>query len=179
VLALNKIDLLPDKTALLAMIDRWAKALAPIATVPVSAAAGTQVEALLQALAASLPEGPPYYPEETLTDATERFIASELIREKIFRLTGEEVPYATAVTIESYKESEGGRRVSIEAAIHLERDSQKGIVIGKGGAMLKKIGTAARQDIERLTGAKVFLKLAVRVQKNWRKDPKAIERFGY
>ena len=114
-----------------------------------------------------------------MTDATERFIAAELIREKIFRLTGEEVPHASAVTVEAFKPSADEKRVSIDATIHLERDSQKGIIIGKGGAMLKRIGTEARQDIERMTGARVYLKLFVRVQKNWRKDTKAIERFGY
>jgi GTP-binding protein Era len=179
ILALNKIDLIKDKVSLLELIRRWSGQREFAAVVPISAADGTQVDELLSAIVQSLPEGPVYFPEDTLTDSTQRFIAAELIREKIFRLTGEEIPYASAVTIESYKETEGGRKLSIEATIHLERDSQKGIVIGKGGAMLKKIGTDARVDIERLTGAKVFLKLLVRVQKNWRKDAKAIERFGY
>lgn len=179
ILALNKIDLVKDKESLLAMIGRWSSCREFAAIVPISASDGTQVEELLAAIVANLPEGPPYFPEDTLTDSTERFIASELIREKIFRLTGEEIPYASAVTIESYKESAGGKKLAIEAVIHLERDSQKGIVIGRGGAMLKRIGTEARIDIERMTGAKVFLKLIVRVQKNWRKDTKAIERFGY
>jgi GTP-binding protein Era len=147
--------------------------------VPVSALDGTQVEELVTAVIGALPEGPPYFPEETLTDSTERFIAAELIREKIFRLTGEEIPYASAVTVEAFKPSSDGKRVSIEATIHLERDSQKGIVIGKAGAMLKRIGSEARREIEQMTGARVFLKLFVRVQKNWRKDAKAIERFGY
>jgi GTP-binding protein Era len=179
ILALNKIDLIQDKQRLLELIRRWSGHREFAAVVPISAADGTQVDALLSAIVQSLPEGPAYFPEDTLTDSTQRFIAAELIREKIFRLTGEEIPYASAVTIDAYKETEGGRKLSIEAAIHLERDSQKGIVIGKGGEMLKKIGTDARIDIERLTGAKVFLKLIVRVQKNWRKDAKAIERFGY
>ncbi len=179
VIALNKIDLIAEKEALLDIIRRWSAQCPCEAVVPVSALDGTQVDDLLAALVAALPEGPAYFPEETLTDATERFIAAELIREKIFRLTGEEVPYATAVTVEAFKPSADGRRVSIAATIHLERDSQKGIVIGKGGAMLKRIGTEARREIEKMVGAKVFLKLFVRVQKNWRKDAKAIERFGY
>jgi GTP-binding protein Era len=179
ILALNKIDLIPDKETLLAIIARWSGRHAFAAVVPVSALDGTQVDALVDAIVQSLPEGPPYYPEDTLTDATERFLAGEIIREKIFRLTGEEIPYASAVSVESYQASEDGNRVSIEATIHLERDSQKGIVIGKGGSMLKRIGTEARQDIARMTGGKVNLKLFVRVQKNWRKDTKAIERFGY
>jgi GTP-binding protein Era len=179
VLALNKVDLVADKGALLTLIGRWSAYREFAAVVPISAADGTQVDALLDAVVAVLPAGPPYFPEDTLTDASESFIAAELIREKIFRLTGEEIPYASAVTIEAYKESEEGRKLSIEATVHLERDSQKGIVIGKGGAMLKRIGTEARIDIERRTGAKVFLKLFVRVEKNWRRDTKAIERFGY
>ncbi|MCU0558938.1 MAG: GTPase Era [Desulfobacterales bacterium] len=179
VIALNKVDLIAEKGALLAMIERWSDRRGCQAVVPVSALDGTQVEELVAALIAALPEGPPYFPEEALTDATERFIAAELIREKIFRLTGEEVPYASAVTVEAFKVSADGRKVSIAATIHLERDSQKGIVIGKGGAMLKRIGSEARREIEQMTGASVFLKLFVRVQKNWRKDAKAIERFGY
>jgi GTP-binding protein Era len=123
--------------------------------------------------------GPPFFPEDTLTDVPERFIAAELIREKVFRYTGEEIPYASAVTVEAFKTTEDGKRVNIEATIHVERDSQKGIVIGKGGVMLKKIGSEARIEIEQMTGAKVFLKLFVRVEKNWRRDAKAIERFGY
>lgn len=179
IIALNKIDLIAEKEALLAIIQRWSAHRACEAVVPVSALDGTQVEALVAATIDALPEGPPYFPEETLTDLPERFIAAELIREKIFRLTGEEVPYASAVTVEAFKPSTDGKRVSIEATIHLERDSQKGIVIGKGGAMLKRIGSEARKEIEQMTGAKVFLKLFVRVQKNWRKDANAIERFGY
>ena len=179
-LALNKIDLIPDKQALLEnYYCGWSGRHPFEAVVPVSALDGTQVEELISAIINALPAGPAYYPEDTLTDVTERFIASELIREKLFRLTGEEIPYASAVTVEAFKPSADGKRVSIAATIHLERDSQKGIVIGKGGAVLKRIGTEARQDIERMTGAKVYLKLFVRVQKNWRKDSKAIERFGY
>jgi GTP-binding protein Era len=179
ILALNKIDLIPDKEALLEIIDRWSGRCPFDTTVPVSALDGTQVENLIAAIIQALPQGPPYYPEDTLTDQTERFIAAELIREKIFRLTGEEIPYASAVTVESFKPSADGRLVRIEATIHLERDSQKGIVIGKGGGMLKRIGTEARKDIERMTGTQVFLRLFVRVQKKWRKDSKAIDRFGY
>jgi GTP-binding protein Era len=179
ILALNKIDLVADKEKLLGRIAGWAARHAFEAVVPVSALDGTQVEELIAAIVRALPNGPPYFPEDTLTDATERFIAAELIREKIFRLTGEEIPYASAVTVESFKTAENGKRVQIEATIHLERDSQKGIIIGRGGAMLKRIGTESRQDIEKMTGSKVFLKLFVRVQKNWRKDTKAIERFGY
>jgi GTP-binding protein Era len=179
ILALNKVDLIPDKATLLDTIARWSGRHAFSAVVPISAIDGTQVDALVEAIVQALPAGPPYFPEDALTDATERFLAAELIREKIFRLTGEEVPYASAVSVESYTASPDGSRVRIEATIHLERDSQKGIVIGKGGAMLKRIGSEARQDIAQMTGTAVYLKLFVRVQKNWRKDTKAIERFGY
>jgi GTP-binding protein Era len=179
ILALNKIDLVADKEKLLEIIAGWSARHTFEAVVPVSALDGTQVEELIAAIVKALPAGPPYFPEDTLTDATERFIAAELIREKIFRLTGEEIPYASAVTVESFKTAENGKRVNIEATIHLERDSQKGIIIGRSGSMLNRIGTEARQDIEKMTGSKVFLKLFVRVQKNWRKDTKAIERFGY
>jgi GTP-binding protein Era len=130
-------------------------------------------------MAELLPNGPPYFPEDTLTDVTQRFIAAELIREQVFRLIGEEIPYATAVTIDTFKETKERSLVNIEGTIHLERDSQKGIVIGKNGSKLKQIGTRSREQIEQMLGCKVYLKLFVRVQKNWRKDTRAIRRFGY
>jgi GTP-binding protein Era len=178
VLVLNKIDLV-SKAPLLTVIDQWSTAHDFKAIVPISARHGDQVDTLLTAMTDSLPEGPPLFPEDTLTDMPERFIAAEMIREKVFRLTGQEIPYATAVTIDQFTEKKNGRLVHIEAAIHLERDSQKGIVIGKQGAKLKQIGEAARKEIERMTGVQVFLKLFVRVQKNWSKDTKALRRFGY
>ena len=120
---------------------------------------GIQIDELIAAMAELLPHGPPYFPEDTLTDATQRFIAAELIREQVFRLTGEEIPYATAVTVESFKETDAGQLVNIEATIHLERDSQKGIVIGRNGSKLKQIGTRSREQIEHMLGCKVYLKL--------------------
>jgi len=126
-----------------------------------------------------LPSGPPFYPTDAITDVPERFIAAEMVREKIFRLTGEEIPYSTAVTIEDFSEDADRNLVSIQAVIHVERESQKGIIIGKNGDKLKQIGRAAREDIERMIGCRVFLKLFVRVQKNWTKDTRAINRFGY
>jgi GTP-binding protein Era len=178
VLALNKIDLV-DKPALLEVIDRWSNAYRFKAVVPISAAKGIQIEELITDMADIMPAGPPFFPEDTLTDVTERFIAAELIREQVFRLIGEEIPYATAVTVESFKETREGQLVNIEATIHLERDSQKGIVIGRNGSKLKQIGTQSREQIEHMLGCKVYLKLFVRVQKNWRKDTRAIRRFGY
>lgn len=178
ILALNKIDLI-KKNQLLEFIDKWSKAFPFKAVIPISAKHGTQVEELLNSMENLLPHGPPYFPEETLTDIPERFIAAEMIREKVFRLTGQEIPYSTAVTIDNFSEEKNGELIRIDATIHLERDSQKGIIIGKKGSKLKKIGEDARKDIERLVGTRVFLKLFVRIQKNWSRDTKALRKFGY
>ena len=178
ILALNKIDLI-KKSGLLEIIDKWSTVHGFKEVIPISARHGTQVDELIAAMEKVLPAGPPFFPEDTLTDASERFIVAELIREQVFRMTGEEIPYATAVTVDTFKEKKGGRLISIEATIHLERSSQKGIIIGKNGAKLKQIGTRSREQIEQLLGTKVFLKLFVRIQKNWRKDTRAIRRFGY
>jgi GTPase len=177
ILVLNKIDLIP-KPKLLGLIARWSEVHAFEAVVPISALKGTQVDVLVDLMIKTVPNGPPLYPPGSLTDLSERFIAGELIREKVIRLTGEEIPYASAVTIEDFNEAKAGL-VKIHATIHLERDSQKAIVIGKGGHKLKEIGEAARKDIERLIGCKVYLDLFVRVQKNWSRDAKALQRFGY
>lgn len=178
VLVLNKIDLV-EKPRLLEQIDRWAGTAAFEQIVPVSAKKGVQVPELIGAMVEMLPEGPPYYPEDALTDMPERFIVAEMIREKVFAHTSQEIPYSTAVTIESFREEPERNLVRIHAVIHVERDSQKGIVIGKQGRLLKTIGTAARADIERLLGARVFLKLFVRVEKDWSKKPGAIRKLGY
>jgi len=178
VLALNKIDLV-EKPGLLVSIDTWTTAYQFHEVVPISAKNGIQINELILAMVSVLPLGPPYFPEDTLTDVSERFLTAEMIREQVFRLTGEEIPYATAVTVDAFKEKNKGNLVKIEATIHLERDSQKGIVIGKNGSKLKQIGVRSREEIERMLGTKIYLKLFVRVQKNWRKDTKAIRRFGY
>jgi GTP-binding protein Era len=178
VLALNKIDRV-EKGDLLAHIDAWSQRYDFLSIVPISALHGQQVEELLAAMEAALPHSPPLYPPGSLTDMPERFIAGEMIREKAVRMTGEEIPYAVAVTVDDFKEEKKGKLIRIYASIHVERDSQKGIIIGKGGRKLKEIGQAARQEIERIVGTKVFLKLFVRVQKNWSKDTKALRRFGY
>ena len=177
-LALNKIDRV-EKQALLGMIETWSQRHPFEKIVPISAQHGLQLEALITAMASCLPFGPPFFPEDSLTDLPVRFIAAELIREKVFRLTGQEIPYSTAVTVESFSESENRDLIKVQAVIHVERESQKGIVIGKGGGKLKTIGEEARKEIERMVGAKVFLKLFVRVQKNWSKDTRALRRFGY
>ena len=178
VLALNKTDLV-KKPALFSIIDKWAKAYSFEAIIPVSAILGDQIEELVEAMEALLPKGPAFFPEDTLTDLPERFIAAEMIREKVFRLTGQEIPYSTAVTLDLFSEEKKGALVKIHATIHVERASQKGMIIGKNGSKLKMIGTEARKEIERMVGTKVFLKLFVRVHKNWSKDTKALRKFGY
>ncbi len=180
VLAINKIDLVKPPE-ILTIIDTWKEIHDFAAMVPVSAITGDGVSALIREMEKALPQGPPFYPEDALTDLPERFIAAEMIREKVFRLTGEEIPYSVAVTVESFKEepNDKGGLIRIHANIHVERDSQKGIIIGKKGAKLKQIGESARMEIERMVGVQVFLKLFVRVQKNWSRDTKALRRFGY
>lgn len=176
ILVLNKVDLL-EKERLLGMIRAYAGIFPFHAVIPLSALYGDGTERLLTELLAVLPQGPRYYPDDTPTDATERFLVAEIIREKVFLLTGEEIPYSTAVLIESFKE--GPTLITIHAAIVLERESQKGIVIGKGGTKLKSIGTAARKDIEVLLGQKVLLKLWVKVRKNWSKDERFLQELGF
>ncbi|MBT8370404.1 MAG: GTPase Era, partial [Deltaproteobacteria bacterium] len=158
ILALNKIDLI-EKSGVLEIIDKWSTVYGFKDVVPISARQGTQVEDMIATMEKILPAGPPFFPEDTLTDVSERFIVAELVREQVFRMTGDEIPYATAVTVDTFKEKKEGRLISIEATIHLERSSQKGIVIGKNGSKLKQIGIRSREQIEQLLGTKVFLKL--------------------
>ena len=177
-LALNKIDKV-KRTALLSQIERWSGLIPFAAVVPISAKNGEQVDRLMDAMEATLPAGAPFFPPESVTDLPARFIAAEMVREKAIRLTGQEIPYAVAVTIDTFKEEKNGALIRIHATIHVERDSQKGIVIGRQGTKLKQIGEAARQEIEEMLGTQVFLKLFVRVQKNWTRDTKALRKFGY
>lgn len=178
ILALNKIDLI-KKSLLLSLIDKW-KAVYPFhEIIPISAKAGIQKDILIQCIEALLPSGPPFFPPDSLTDLPMRFLVAELIREKAFHLTGQEIPYALAVTIEQFLEKKNASTVKIHAVIHVERESQKAIVIGKGGEKLKSIGEAARHDIEALIGKKVYLKLFVRVEKNWTRDTEQLRKFGY
>lgn len=178
ILAINKVDLV-SKTTLLPLIGQWDAAYPFRAIVPISALQGIQVDKLVEEMVALLPEGPAYYSEDTVTDLPERFIAAEMIREKVFRLTSQEIPYGVAVTVESFKERPETTLIDVHATIHVERESQKPMIIGREGKMLKQIGEQARKDIERMVGCKVFLKLWVRVQKKWTRDEKAIRRFGY
>ncbi|MEW5725525.1 MAG: GTPase Era [Thermodesulfobacteriota bacterium] len=178
ILAINKIDRM-NKPELLPLLEAYRQKLPLAALVPISALKGDNLSELVGEIIAHLPPGPQYYPPETLTDQPERFIAAEMIREQVFRRTGQEIPYSTAVTVEAYKYDPQKDLTRISAEIHVERDSQKKIVIGRKGAKLKEIGTAARLDLERLTGGRVFLELFVRVQKKWTQDPEALRRFGY
>ncbi len=178
VLALNKIDII-KKTRLLTQIDQCQHTFPFEAVIPVSAKNGSQIDVLINAMAAILPTGPPYFPEDSLTDLPQRFIAAEMVREKAIRFTGQEIPYSVAVTIESFKAPAKGRLRRIDATIHVERNSHKGIIIGKKGCKLKQIGESARKDIEQMLGERIYLKLFVHVQKNWSRDTKALRRFGY
>jgi GTP-binding protein Era len=178
ILAINKVDLVKKKT-LLPLIDQWRGSYPFKAIVPISALERIQIDELVAEMVAVLPEGPRYYPEDSVTDMPERLIAAEMIREKVFRLTGEEIPYSVAVTVESFKERPGKDLIDIQATIHVERESQKPIIIGGAGKMLKRIGEQAREEIEHMVGRKVFLKLWVRVQRNWTRDAGAVRRFGY
>ena len=145
----------------------------------VSATRGDGVDAFVDALFSRLPEGPAFYPEEDLTDLPMRFIAKEVIREKLFGLLEEEIPYSVAVQIEEYREEPGKNLVRIRADVLVERESQKGIVIGKGGGLLKKVGTAARLELEKETGARVYLELFVKVEREWTRSEPMLRRLGY
>ena len=176
-LVINKIDTIhPDE--LLEIIDDYSKQMDFAEIVPISATEGNNFERLMETLVAQMPEGPQYFPEDQVTDHPERFIVSELIREKVLFFTRDEVPHSVAVTIESMKRNENNK-IEIQATIIVERDSQKGIIIGKGGKMLKLIGTKARLDIENLLGSKVYLELWVKVQKDWRDKKTHLTDFGY
>lgn len=178
ILVLNKIDLLSDKNQVLKKIADWS-ALYPFKEiVPVSAGRSDGVAYLVTVISGYLPEGPAMFPDDILTDMPEKFIVAEMIREKVFRLTRDEIPYSTAVVVESFVERENGV-IAISAAIMLERDTQKGIVIGKKGEMLKKIGSQARSDIERLLDTRVFLELFVKVVENWSERPSKLIELGY
>lgn len=178
VLVLNKIDLLKNKGVLLEKITAYSGLHPFREVVPISAGTGNGVERLVEAITAYIPEGPALFPDDILTDMPEKFIVAEMIREKVFRLTQKEIPYSTAIEVESFTERENGV-VAISAAVILERDTQKGIVIGRRGEMLKRIGSQARQDIERLLGTRVFLELFVKVEENWSERTSKLREFGY
>jgi len=177
-LVINKIDLVKRQN-LLPIMDQYQKLHSFKEILPVSAMTGEGIEILLNEILKVLPESPPYYPEDMVTDQTERFWVSEIIREKVIRQSYQEIPYSTAVTIEEFKEHPEKNLVVIKGTIHVERDSQKKILIGKGGQTLKKIGEVARKETEAFLGTRVFLELWVKVEKNWTRDPHALNRLGY
>ena len=176
---LNKIDLVSPKSRLLPLIAAYRVAYSFSEIVPISAERGEHCDRLLELIVAALPERPAYFPPDALTDQPETFWVAEAIREKIFRLTHQEVPYSCAVRVEELTERRRPECLYIRATIFVERESQRGIVIGKGGAMLKRIGAAARTDLERFFGIKVYLDLTVRVRTEWRKDEQALREFGF
>ena len=177
-LVLNKIDQVSDLEILQA-IEAYKDLYAFAEIVPISALKGDNVGCLLTQIEGYLEEGPMYYPSDQVTDHPERFIVSELIREKVLHLTHEEVPHSIAVVTEKISTENEGRNIHIHATIIVERPSQKGIIIGKQGKMLKEVGTRARKDIENLFGSKVFLELWVRVEKNWRDKIGYLREIGY
>ena len=176
---LNKIDRLRSKARLLPLIEAWRSPGRFREIVPVSALTGANCDRLLASIVEALPEHPPFFPADATSDQPETFYVAEMIREKIFALTHEEVPYATAVKVEELAERTTPQALYIRASIFVERDSQKGILIGQAGGMLKRIGTAARHDLESFFGIKVYLALAVQVRRQWRKDDRALREFGF
>jgi len=176
IVVINKIDLSTPE-ALEAIVDRWHKKMPDAEIVPVSAKEKFNMKGLLEAILRRLPEGEPFYPKDTLTDRPMRFFASEIIREKIMLSYDKEIPYCCQIEIDSYKEEPAIDRIS--ATIYVARNSQKGIVIGHKGEKLKRVGQAAREDLERFLGKKVFLQIFVKVQEGWRDNERQLQRFGY
>jgi GTP-binding protein Era len=169
VLVLNKIDLVKEKARLLPLIAEYQAAFEFADYVPVSATRGTGLDELREAIVSRLPEGPAYFPEEHVTDQPERFLAAELVREKVLQLTRQEVPHSVSVTVDKWEQTPSLTR--IYATIRVEREGQKAIVIGREGAMLKRVGTLARQEMERMFGIRIYLDLHVRLQPGWREKP--------
>jgi GTP-binding protein Era len=177
-LVINKIDLVKRET-LLPIIDQYQRLHPFYKIIPISAITGEGVDILLDEILKVLPESPPYFPEEMVTDQAERFLVSEIIREKVIQQCYQEIPYSTAVTIEEFKERPERNLVFIRGTIHVERNSQKRILIGKGGQKLRRIGEMARKEAEAFLERRVFLELWVNVEKDWTRDPRALNRLGY
>jgi GTP-binding protein Era len=176
---LNKADLVKPKSRLLPLIEAYRCRYSFAEILPVSAVDGTNLDRLTDLIVAALPQGPAFFPHDVTTDQPETFFAAEIIREKIFRLIRQEVPYACAVRVEELIDRGDRDRLYIRAIIFVEQNSQKGIVIGKGGAMLKAIGSAARAELEGFFGIRVFLDLRVEVRRHWRRDDRALGEFGF
>jgi GTP-binding protein Era len=176
---LNKADLVRPKERMLPLIEAWRRVWPFREIVPIAALDGTNCDRLLELIVGVLPEHPPFFPPDATSDQPETFYVAEVVREKIFLLTREEVPYAAAVRVMELVERARPECLLIRATIFVEHDSQKGILIGKGGAMLKRIGTAARRELEAFFGIKVFLELTVDVRPRWRRDDRALREFGF
>ena len=176
VVVINKIDLSTPE-ALEALVDKWQAEIPGAQVVPTSAKENFNIEGLFRTILSLLPEGPAFYPKDTLTDKTLRFFASEIIREKILKFYDKEIPYCCEIEIESYKEEPTIDRIA--ATIYVARDSQKGILIGHKGEKLKRVGQTAREDMEQFLGKKVFLQLFVKVSDDWRNNERQLRRFGY
>jgi GTPase len=176
ILLLNKIDRMA-KSSLLPLLDRLSKEATFAEMIPVSALSGDGIDDVLKSLLAYLPEGEPHFPKDQFTDQPERFLAAEIVREKAMAATRQEVPHAVAVRIESFEE--GKTLIRILANLQVERESQKGILIGRGGAQLKEIGTAARKELEDFFGVKVYLELRVKVESDWREDPQRVRELDW
>lgn len=177
VLAINKVDTIADKETLLPLIDKLSKVITFKDIIPVSALRGTNLHILKQIIKDSLPEGEHLFPDDSITDRSSRFLAAEIVREKLMRQMGDELPYSSTVEVEEFKEDNGLLRIS--AAILVERNGQKKMVVGAGGDRIKKIGTEARKDMEKLFDSKVFLKLFVKVKAGWSDDARALKSLGY
>jgi GTP-binding protein Era len=177
VLAINKVDTVADKENLLPLIDKLSKIITFKDIIPVSALRGTNLHILKQIIKDSLPEGDHLFPDDSITDRSSRFLAAEIVREKLMRQMGDELPYSSTVEVEEFKEDNGLLRIS--AAILVERNGQKKMVVGAGGDRIKKIGTEARKDMEKLFDSKVFLKLFVKVKAGWSDDARALKSLGY
>jgi len=180
ILAINKVDRV-KKLELLPLIENYSKLYSFLEIIPISALKLINTDVLLEKIIENLKEGEPFYPDDMLTDRPERFFVAEIIREKLFNFFGEEIPYATAVTIDEFREGdeEKGEKDYIRVVIYVEKDSQKAIVIGKGGKALKKVGTAARKEIEAFLRRPVFLEIWVKTKPKWRKDLRLIKELGY
>lgn len=179
ILVLNKIDILHNKSQLLPMIDEANRICHFLENIPISVISGENLQLLLEKIIENLPESDRFYSEDEITDRPERFIVAEFVREKIFELTYQEIPYSVSVNVDEMKQRPGKRLIYIKAIIYVEKASQKSIIIGKDGQTLKQIGSSARQEIEKFLNQKVFLELWVKIMAKWRKDKNALKRLGY
>ena len=177
ILAVNKVDLVRPKSMLLPVLEAWSKAHPFAAIVPVSAKTGSGVERLLDEVRARLPEGEPLFEDDVLTDKPERFLVAEVVREQILLRTRQEIPHGVAVTVDAFEEHKKGARVTL--TVHVPKESHKKIIVGRGGAMLKEVGTAARLKLEKLLGKPLHLSIWVRVTPDWVDDPRALGELGF